>query len=93
MSESLHALMVLCLIVPLIIAVVYGLKYVTARPFNLKANQPIIIKHQMNIGAKERLMCIEVNGMTLLLGVTPHAISTLHVFSHQDTNLGKKDLS
>jgi flagellar protein FliO/FliZ len=56
----------------------------THQPFRKKINQPIVITHQMNIGAKERLMCIDIDGKQLLLGVTPYSISTLHTFTNKD---------
>jgi flagellar protein FliO/FliZ len=70
--------------VPLIIGIVYLLKRMTHRPFSKKINQPIVITHQMSIGSKERLMCIDIDGKQLLLGITPYSISALHVFTNKD---------
>lgn len=86
MKEMFHALLILGLIIPLIIAVLYGLKYVLTRPFSLKTDKAIRMTHQLAIGSKERLLCVEVDGVRLLLGITPHSISTLHVFDANSPN-------
>ncbi|MFI4918031.1 MAG: flagellar biosynthetic protein FliO [Legionellales bacterium] len=91
MNESLYTLLVLILMLPLIIGVVYCLKRITAQPFGKQTKQPINITHQLSLGSKERLMCVEINGVSLLLGVTPQAISALHVFTSNATNLCPKD--
>lgn len=81
MKDSLYALLVLCLIIPLIIGVIYCLKRFLTQPFSKKRNQSFNIIEQLSLGSKERLVCIELNGTNLLLGVTPTTISTLHVFT------------
>lgn len=86
MKEMFHALLILGFIIPLIIGVLYGLKYVLSRPFNLKKDQAIRMTHQLAIGSKERLLCVEVEGVRLLLGITPQSISTLHVFDANSPN-------
>lgn len=88
MNEMLHALLILGLIIPLMIAVLYGLKYALSRPLNFKNDKTIRITHQLAIGSKERLLCVEIEGTRLLLGMTPHTISTLHVLS--DNPLSKE---
>lgn len=81
MKEMLHVLMILGLIIPLMIAVLYGLKYTLTRPLRFKSDKAIHITHQLAIGSKERLLCVEIEGKRLLLGMTPHTISMLHVLS------------
>lgn len=79
MKEALHVLLILSLIIPLIILCIYAVKRLLHRPFGKKAYQNMHITHQLALGAKERLVCVEVDGTRLLLGITPHTISTLHV--------------
>lgn len=81
-KESLYAILILSLLLPCIILVIYGLKRMLVQPLGKTVNQSIQMTHQLAIGSKERLVCVEVNGTRLLLGVTPHTISTLHVFSN-----------
>ncbi len=86
MKDMLHALLILGLIIPLIIAVLYGLKYALTRPLSFKNDKAIRITHQLAVGSKERLLCVEIEGTRLLLGMTPHSISTLHVLNDNSTN-------
>lgn len=81
MKDGLYVALILGLILPLIIGVIYCLKRIQARPFGRRASVSMTITQQLAIGSKERLVCVEVNGTHLVLGVTPHAISTLHVFT------------
>lgn len=48
-----------------------------------RKNEWITILQATSLGAKEKLLLVEVNQAYLLLGVTPHQISTLHVFSEK----------
>lgn len=91
MKDMLYALLILGMIIPLIIAVLYGLKYAMTRPLSLKADKTIRITHQLAIGSKERLLCVEVEGTRLLLGMTPHTISTLHVLNDNSINPCSKE--
>ena len=90
MKETLHVLLILGLIIPLIFVCLYVVKRIMARPLGNKNNRLMHITHQLSIGAKERLVCVEVDGKRLLLGITPHSISTLHVLSD---NTGPKELA
>ena len=78
MKEILQPVTILLLIIPIIFAVIYVLK----KMIN-KASTPcsaINIINQISIGAKERVLHIEINGTSMLIGATPQQISTLHVF-------------
>lgn len=83
MKESLYALLVLCLIIPLIIGVVYCLKRILSQSLVKNKKELVNILYQYSFGSKERLVCVEVNGVNILLGVTPHSISTLYTFTNQ----------
>lgn len=91
MKDMFYTLFILGLIIPLIITVIYGLKYVLTRPLSLKTDKTMRITHQLAIGSKERLLCVEVEGVRLLLGMTPHAISTLHVLHDSNTTRSAKE--
>ena len=86
MKDMLHVLLILGLMIPCIIAVLYGLKYALTRPLNFKTDKTIRITHQVAIGSKERLLCVDIEGTRLLLGMTPHTISTLHVLNDNRIN-------
>ncbi len=90
MKDGLYAALILGLILPLIIGVIYCLKRIQARPLRQGASHSMTITQQLAIGSKERLICVEVNGTHLVLGVTPHVISALHVFTNKSST---KDLS
>ncbi len=47
---------------------------------NFLNQQAMKIVASMPLGTRERLLVVEVGGQQLLLGVTAHQISTLHVF-------------
>ena len=53
--------------------------------FQTKQNGMKVI-HGMNIGAKEKLIVVEVNGRQLLLGVTPSSINKLMDIDSQDSS-------
>lgn len=77
MYESIHSIIVLALIVVLIVLTVYVLKKTMV--VRLTGNQYIKVINQISVGSKERLLLLEVNKETILIGVTSHSISTLHV--------------
>ena len=47
---------------------------------NLAAQGPLRIRHSLSLGVKERLLLVEANGETLLLGITAQHITCLHRF-------------
>lgn len=47
-------------------------------------NKQINIINAVSIGAKEKILLVEVNNTTLLLGATPNHIETLHIFYELD---------
>jgi flagellar protein FliO/FliZ len=85
MKQALHVLLVLSLIIPLIIMCIYVVKRLLNRPLGKKNHHNMHITHQLALGSKERLVCVEVDGTRLLLGITPHAISTLHILQPRPT--------
>lgn len=77
MYESIHSVIVLALIILLIVLTVYVLKKTMV--VRLTGNQQMKVINQISVGSKERLLLLEINKETILIGVTPHNISTLHV--------------
>lgn len=65
-----------------VIAVIYGCAWLIRRMSGMTGmnNQAIRVVSVMAIGARERIALIEVGGQQILLGITPSAIRTLHVF-------------
>ncbi|EHJ04478.1 flagellar biosynthetic protein FliO [Marinobacter manganoxydans] len=65
-----------------VIAVIYGCAWIIRRMNGMTGmnNNAIKVVSVMAIGARERIALIEVGGQQILLGITPSAIRTLHVF-------------
>lgn len=55
------------------------------------SNKHIKIINVMPIGSKEKLMLVEVNNMSFLIGATPSHIETLYVFSDMEELQHKSD--
>ncbi|MBW4933705.1 flagellar biosynthetic protein FliO [Marinobacter sp. F4206] len=65
-----------------VIAIIYGCAWIIRRMNGMTGmnNNAIKVVSVMALGARERLALIEVGGQQILLGITPSAIRTLHVF-------------
>ena len=65
-----------------VVAVIYGCAWIIRRMNGMTGmnNNAIKVVSVMALGARERLALIEVGGQQILLGITPSAIRTLHVF-------------
>ncbi len=65
-----------------VIALIYGCAWFIRRMNGMTGmnNSAIKVVSVMALGARERLALIEVGGQQILLGITPSAIRTLHVF-------------
>ncbi len=66
-----------------ILAVMFGIILVSKK-FKLSkyaGNKYIKIINMVPVGAKEKIILVEVNQAYLLLGATPNHIETLHVFN------------
>ncbi len=69
----------------LVLTLMMGLLYLIKK-FKLKkfaTNPTIKIINILPIGTKEKLLLIEVQGKTILLGTTPNHIETLHIFENE----------
>lgn len=76
MLESFYSIIILLIILSLIVLTLYFYKK-TMGGFN--GNQDIMIINQLSVGSKERLLLLKIKEDVILIGVTPHNISTLHV--------------
>lgn len=65
-----------------VIALIYGCAWIIRRMNGMTGmnNNAIKVVSVMALGARERLALVEVGGQQILLGITPSAIRTLHVF-------------
>lgn len=68
-----------------VIAIIYGCAWIIRRMNGMNGmtgmnNQAMKVVSVMALGARERIALIEVGGKQILVGVTPSAIRTLHVF-------------
>ena len=65
-----------------VIGIIYGCAWIIRRMNGMTGmnNDAIKVVSVMALGARERLALIEVGGQQILLGITPTAIRTLHVF-------------
>ena len=73
-----------------VIAVIYGCAWIIRRMNGMTGmnNNAIKVVSVMAIGTRERIALIEVGGQQILLGVTPSAIRTLHVFDEPVVDSG-----
>ncbi|MGF2685016.1 flagellar biosynthetic protein FliO [Marinobacter sp. DUT-3] len=65
-----------------VIAIIYGCAWIIRRMNGMTGmnNQAMKVVSVMALGARERIALIEVGGKQILVGITPSAIRTLHVF-------------
>lgn len=77
MVNGIYSFFILGLVIALIFVTLYLYKKTIS--FRISNNSPIKILSQVMLGSKERLVLLKINNETILLGVTSHQISTLHV--------------
>ncbi len=70
------AVMALLMVLALIVGLGWLLKRLPGSSFRQAEGLKVVAS--LNVGAKERVVVVEVNGQQLLLGVTAGGISTLH---------------
>jgi flagellar protein FliO/FliZ len=78
-TEYTHMLVSLFGVLALLLVCIYALK-----KFKLASNvgnKQIKILNAVSIGAKEKMLLVEVNKTVLLIGATPSHIETLYVFN------------
>jgi flagellar protein FliO/FliZ len=73
----------LFLVLIVLLAVLYSVKKLKLGKY--ASNQQIKVLNMVSIGAKEKIVLIEVNQTKLVLGATPNHIETL--YSYTDTEL------
>jgi len=73
-----------------VIAVIYGCAWIIRRMNGMTGmnNNAMKVVSVLGIGARERIALIEVGGQQILLGITPSAIRTLHVFDEPVVEAG-----
>lgn len=73
-----------------VIAIIYGCAWIIRRMNGMTGmnNSAIKVVSVMAIGTRERIALIEVGGQQILLGITPSAIRTLHVFDEPVVDAG-----
>ena len=90
-SEYAHVIANLVAVIALMSVLMFFMKKFKLTKF--AANKHIKIINVMPIGAKEKIILMEVNKKFLLLGATSSQIKTLHVFDEfewQDENVSQK---
>ncbi|WP_165856675.1 flagellar biosynthetic protein FliO [Marinobacter sp. JSM 1782161] len=80
--DSLGSLLTLALGLLAVIALIFGCAWLVKRMNGLSGmnSQAIKIVSVMSVGARERIVLIEVGGTQILVGITANTIRTLHVF-------------
>lgn len=78
-SEYLHFGLNLLAVMALLIGLGFLLKKINKVKYS--GNKQIKIMNVVSIGAKEKIILLEVNGSTLLIGATANHIEMLHKFS------------
>lgn len=81
-SETSEVLMGLLAILGLIILLAWFAKRLNLNGMSM--GQAIKVQSMMSLGAKEKLVIVEVEGEKLLLGVTPHNITVLKTLDATD---------
>ena len=73
-----------------VVAVIYGCAWIIRRMNGMTGmnNNAIRVISVMAVGTRERVVLIEVGGQQILLGITPSAIRTLHVFDEPVVDAG-----
>ncbi|WP_336366937.1 flagellar biosynthetic protein FliO [Marinobacter sp. C2H3] len=73
-----------------VVALIYGCAWLVRRMSGMSGGNSgaIRVVSVLAIGARERLALVEVGGQQILLGITPSAIRTLHVFDEPVVNAG-----
>lgn len=69
-----------------VLALSVGLSWLLRR-YALPRGGAIRVVGGLPLGSRERLLLIEVDAVRLLIGITPHQIQTLHVFTSSPTPL------
>lgn len=82
-SEYLHFGLNLLAVLSLMIFLAYLLKRV--RQVKNEGNKQIKVVNVVSIGAKEKIILLEVNGSALLIGATANHIATLHRFDEMNS--------
>ncbi len=77
MHEYVTTMVVLVGMIVGVIVVVFFLK--KTMPFRFGGTRQINIIEQLALGSKERLVLLSIDREIILVGVTPHGMSTLHV--------------
>jgi len=81
--DTLGTLLSLGLGLVAVIAIIYGCAWLIRRMTGMTGlnNQAIRIVSVLPVGTRERIALVEVGGTQILLGITPSAVRTLHVFA------------
>lgn len=82
-----HMIGNLLLVLTLMLGLLYLIKKFKLKKFS--ANPAINIINMLPIGAKEKLLLIEVQGKTILLGATPNHIEALHIFEDKKMDVNE----
>lgn len=73
-----------------VVAVIYGCAWIIRRMNGMTGlnNSAMRVVSVMAVGTRERIVLVEVGGKQILLGITPSAIRTLHVFDEPVVDAG-----
>ena len=81
MKDVLQPALVLLLIIPVIFFTIFLLRKLLNKA--ITGNTSINIINQLTVGSKEKILHIEVEGTSLLIGVTAQQITKLHSFQQE----------
>jgi flagellar protein FliO/FliZ len=82
-TEYVHVILSLLAVVALMLGLVFLLKKFKLTRYAV--NKHIKIINIVPVGAKEKIILMEVNNTVLLVGATPNHIETLHVFNELES--------
>jgi flagellar protein FliO/FliZ len=71
----------------LVIGIIFALAFVLRRVQGLRAGGQggVLLRGGLQVGGRERVLLIEVQGRSLLIGVAPGSVRALHVFDPGET--------
>jgi flagellar protein FliO/FliZ len=89
-TEYTHMLVSLFGVLALLLACVFALR--KFKQASNVGNKQIKILNAVSIGAKEKMLLVEVNKTVLLIGATPSHIETLYVFNELEAGIAPEKL-
>lgn len=86
MTESFTSVFQMFASLAFVLALIFGLGWMLKRVQRLRGSSaaaPMRIEAGLQVGARERVVLLQVGGQHVLVGVAPGQVRTLHVFAQE----------